>query len=192
MPCLSRQTKRDGHPRSAWRDAGDDRRPRLWRKPVQPRTDALRQPGSSFKPYVYLTALMTGKFKPSTIVVDAPICLGNWCPHNYKNSYAGRLPLVEALARSLNTVAVRLSVAIGEADSVPGHNNIFEQPNAAAPRSSKRADDGTDHATARHGLLADWRRRSHGDRSCFGYCTSPMAACVHRLIRGGDYNSAAK
>ena len=64
-------------------------------------TDALRQPGSSFKPFVYLTALMTGKFKPSTIVVDAPICLGNWCPHNYKNTYAGRLPLIEALARSL-------------------------------------------------------------------------------------------
>ncbi|HEX3496349.1 MAG TPA: PBP1A family penicillin-binding protein [Methylocella sp.] len=88
--------------------------------------DALRQPGSSFKPFVYLTALMTGKFKPSTIVVDAPICIGNWCPHNYKNSYAGHLPLVEALAHSLNTVAVRLSVAIGEADSVPGHNNTFE------------------------------------------------------------------
>ena len=89
-------------------------------------TDALRQPGSSFKPFVYLTALMTGKFKPSTIVVDAPICIGDWCPHNYKNSYAGHLPLVEALAHSLNTVAVRLSVAIGEADPVPGHNNIFE------------------------------------------------------------------
>jgi penicillin-binding protein 1A len=89
-------------------------------------TDALRQPGSSFKPFVYLTALMTGKFKPSTIVVDAPICIGNWCPHNYKNTYAGHLPLVEALAHSLNTVAVRLSIAIGEADSVPGHNNTFE------------------------------------------------------------------
>jgi len=89
-------------------------------------TDALRQPGSSFKPFVYLTALMTGKFKPSTIVVDAPICIGDWCPHNYKNSYAGHLPLVEALARSLNTVAVRLSVAIGEANPVPGHNNIYE------------------------------------------------------------------
>ena len=89
-------------------------------------TDALRQPGSSFKPFVYVTALMTGKFKPSTIVVDAPICIGNWCPHNYKNSYAGHLPLVEALARSLNTVAVRLSVAIGEAVPVPGHNNMFE------------------------------------------------------------------
>ncbi len=89
-------------------------------------TDALRQPGSSFKPFVFLTALMTGKFKPSTIVVDAPICIGDWCPHNYKNSYAGHLPLVEALAHSLNTVAVRLSVAIGEAFPVPGHNNIFE------------------------------------------------------------------
>ena len=89
-------------------------------------TDALRQPGSSFKPFVYLTALMTGKFKPSTIVVDAPICIGNWCPHNYKNTYAGHLPLVEALAHSLNTVAVRLSVAIGEAYPVPGHNNVFE------------------------------------------------------------------
>ena len=89
-------------------------------------TDALRQPGSSFKPFVYVTALMTGKFKPSTIVVNAPICLGNWCPHNYKNSYAGHLPLVEALARSLNTVAVRLSVAIGETVPVPGHNNMFE------------------------------------------------------------------
>ncbi len=89
-------------------------------------TDALRQPGSSFKPFVYLTALMTGKFKPTTIVVDGPICIGNWCPHNYKNKYAGSLPLVTALAHSLNTVAVRLSIAIGEADSVPGHNNVFE------------------------------------------------------------------
>jgi penicillin-binding protein 1A len=90
-------------------------------------TDALRQPGSSFKPFVYVTALITGKFKPSTIVVDAPICIGNWCPHNYKNSFAGRVPLVTALARSLNTVAVRLSVDIGKAYSVPGHNNTWDE-----------------------------------------------------------------
>ncbi|SFK22456.1 transglycosylase domain-containing protein [Methylocapsa palsarum] len=89
-------------------------------------TDALRQPGSSFKPFVYLTALMTGKYKPTTIVVDAPICIGNWCPRNYKGSYAGSLPLITALAKSLNTVAIRLSIGIGEADSVPGHNNTFE------------------------------------------------------------------
>ncbi|MDQ6702103.1 MAG: PBP1A family penicillin-binding protein, partial [Pseudomonadota bacterium] len=89
-------------------------------------TDALRQPGSSFKPFVYLTALMTGKFKPSTIVVDAPICIGNWCPHNYKNSYAGHLPLVNALARSLNTVAVRLSIAIGDGSPKAGRAKIVE------------------------------------------------------------------
>ncbi len=89
-------------------------------------TDALRQPGSSFKPFVYLTALMTGKFKPSTIVVDAPICIGNWCPHNYKNSYAGHLPLVNALARSLNTVAVRLSIAIGDGSPKVGRAKIVE------------------------------------------------------------------
>ena len=46
-------------------------------------TDALRQPGSSFKPFVYTTALLTGKFTPTTIVIDAPICIGNWCPQNY-------------------------------------------------------------------------------------------------------------
>jgi penicillin-binding protein 1A len=89
-------------------------------------TDAQRQPGSSFKPFVYVTALRTGKFKPSTIVVDAPVCIGNWCPKNYRGSFAGKVPLETALARSLNTVAVRLSIEIGKADPVPGHNNIFE------------------------------------------------------------------
>jgi penicillin-binding protein 1A len=90
------------------------------------RAVAARQPGSSFKPFVYLTALLTGKFHPNTVVLDAPICIGDWCPHNFGNTYAGAIPLVGALTHSLNTVAVRLSVAIGEAYPVPGHNNIFE------------------------------------------------------------------
>jgi penicillin-binding protein 1A len=89
-------------------------------------TEALRQPGSSFKPFVYLTALMTGKFKPSTIVVDGPVCIGNWCPHNYGGTYMGSVPLITALTHSLNTVAVKLSIAIGEADSKPGHNNVWD------------------------------------------------------------------
>ena len=45
-------------------------------------TDALRQPGSSFKPFVYATAMMNG-FTPKSVVADAPICIGNWCPKNY-------------------------------------------------------------------------------------------------------------
>ena len=77
-------------------------------------TDALRQPGSSFKPYVYLTALMSGRFKPQTLISGASLCLGTWCPHNYNDETAGKLPLVNALAMSLNTVAVRLSIEIGD------------------------------------------------------------------------------
>ncbi|MFS8038845.1 transglycosylase domain-containing protein [Xanthobacter sp. AM11] len=75
-------------------------------------TDALRQPGSSFKPFVYTVALMNG-MKPSTIVQDAPICLGNWCPQNYGRSYMGSITLKTALQHSLNTVAVRLAERFG-------------------------------------------------------------------------------
>ncbi len=75
-------------------------------------TDALRQPGSSFKPFVYTVALMGG-MKPTTMVQDAPICLGNWCPQNYGRSYMGSITLQTALQHSLNTVAVRLAERFG-------------------------------------------------------------------------------
>src|SRR5262249_59075993 len=74
--------------------------------------DALRQPGSSFKPYVYATALANG-FKPTSIVVDAPICLGNWCPQNYGHHYGGAMTLTQAITHSINTLAGRLSIAVG-------------------------------------------------------------------------------
>jgi penicillin-binding protein 1A len=76
----------------------------------------MRQPGSSFKPYVYATALMNG-FTPSTMVVDGPVCLGNWCPKNYSGGYRGRMPLIMALTRSINTIAVKLSIAVGKGKS---------------------------------------------------------------------------
>jgi penicillin-binding protein 1A len=88
-------------------------------------TDAMRQPGSSFKPYVYATALEHG-LKPTSIVVDSPICLGNWCPHNYGGSYRGAMPLITALTHSINTVAVRLSVIVGDGNPKLGRSRIIK------------------------------------------------------------------
>src|ERR1700744_4152850 len=75
-------------------------------------TDAYRQPGSSFKPYVYSTALMNG-FTPKSIVVDGPVCIGNWFPHNYGHSYSGAVTLTQSITRSINVVPVKLSIALG-------------------------------------------------------------------------------
>ena len=75
-------------------------------------TGALRQPGSSFKPYVYATAMMNG-FNPQSVVRDAPICIGDWCPRNYSGRYRGAVTLTTALVKSINTIPVRLAQAIG-------------------------------------------------------------------------------
>ena len=88
-------------------------------------TDALRQPGSSFKPYVYATALENG-FKPSSIVVDAPICLGNWCPQNYGRSYAGSVTILTAITKSINTIPIRLSLALGNGNAKAGRVKIVK------------------------------------------------------------------
>ncbi|HEV7339064.1 MAG TPA: PBP1A family penicillin-binding protein [Bosea sp. (in: a-proteobacteria)] len=78
-------------------------------------TSSLRQPGSSFKPYVYAAAMSAGLYKPTTIVTDRPVCIGNWCPNNYGRSYSGSMPLTVALAKSINTIPVQMSIAIGRA-----------------------------------------------------------------------------
>jgi len=88
-------------------------------------TDAMRQPGSSFKPYVYATALMNG-FKPSSVVVDGPVCIGNWCPHNYGNGYSGSMTLIQALTHSVNTIAVKLSIAVGNGNAKVGRAKIVK------------------------------------------------------------------
>lgn len=74
--------------------------------------DALRQPGSSFKPFVYMTAFLNG-YSLASVVPDAPVSIGNWSPRNYSRGYAGPITLKEALTRSINTVPVRLSIAVG-------------------------------------------------------------------------------
>jgi penicillin-binding protein 1A len=73
---------------------------------------AKRQPGSAFKPFVYLTALERG-LTPDTVREDKPVALKAWKPENYSREYHGPVTLTQALALSLNTVSVRLTLEVG-------------------------------------------------------------------------------
>lgn len=75
-------------------------------------TQAHRQPGSSFKLFVYLAALENG-FTPQSDVLDEPITVEKWQPKNYNGKYEGAVSLREAFSQSINTVAVRLSETVG-------------------------------------------------------------------------------
>ena len=75
-------------------------------------TTAKRQPGSAFKPFVYLAALERG-LTPDSVRDDAPITIKGWNPENYSRDYRGPVTLRDALALSLNTVAVRLCLEVG-------------------------------------------------------------------------------
>lgn len=70
-------------------------------------TQAVRPPGSSFKPFVYATAVYKG-WSPNDPIEDTPFSIGTWKPRNYGNKYRGTLPLYKALALSSNVAAVRL------------------------------------------------------------------------------------
>jgi penicillin-binding protein 1A len=73
---------------------------------------AKRQPGSAFKPFVYLAAMEKG-LKPTDLREDAPISVKGWNPENYERGYLGPVTLTKALSMSLNTVAVRLCLEVG-------------------------------------------------------------------------------
>ncbi len=80
-------------------------------------TQALRQTGSAFKPFVYATALELG-YSPNDLVLDAPFCMqivgsGQWCPKNYTNKHYGQVTLTRALRDSLNVPAVKISEKVG-------------------------------------------------------------------------------
>jgi penicillin-binding protein 1A len=80
-------------------------------------TQALRQTGSAFKPFVYAAALDLG-YSPNDLVDDSPYCLnipgsGEWCPRNYTNRFYGKVTMTDALQRSLNIPAVKISEFVG-------------------------------------------------------------------------------
>ena len=74
--------------------------------------NAHRQPGSAFKPFVWLMALENG-MTPADMVLDAPVRIGNWQPEDFEHEYRGEITLDEALAQSINTVSVRLLTRFG-------------------------------------------------------------------------------
>ena len=84
------------------------------RSPFNRATQALRQPGSTFKLFVYLAALKSG-MTPETMVDDTPITTGEYRPANYGGTYRGRITLKQAFAASSNVVAVRLYHQLGGA-----------------------------------------------------------------------------
>src|SRR5438067_2864760 len=86
-------------------------------------TQAQRQPGSAFKPFVYLAGLEAG-LRPQDRFVDAPIRVGNWQPHNYTNRYQGEMSLAEGLAQSINTIAVQVAQRAGIANVIATANRL--------------------------------------------------------------------
>jgi penicillin-binding protein 1A len=75
-------------------------------------TQAERQTGSSFKPYVYTAAIEDGA-KPTDIIVDGPVSFGSYTPHNYENDYKGAMTLLNAFAESRNIPALKLAARVG-------------------------------------------------------------------------------
>ncbi|MBC8037084.1 MAG: penicillin-binding protein 1A [Rhizobiales bacterium] len=75
-------------------------------------TKAMRQPGSAFKPFVYLAAVEQG-YESRSVEVDEPIRIGDWEPENYKQKYLGEVTLKKAMALSLNAIAIKLASHVG-------------------------------------------------------------------------------
>jgi penicillin-binding protein 1A len=78
-------------------------------------TEAKRQPGSAFKPFVYLAAMESPQLglTPWSVRVDRPYRVGNWSPQNYDGGYRGAMPIISAFAKSVNTIAVQLGEEVG-------------------------------------------------------------------------------
>ena len=149
---------------------------------------AKRQPGSAFKPFVYLTALEHG-LTPDTVREDGPIVVKGWKPENYEHEYMGPVTLTQALANSLNTVSVRLTLEFGPAAVIRtayrlGISSLLE-PNASIALGTSEVSP----LELRLRLRAVRQRRLRGLAACRSSgCVQPTA---RRFTRGRRRRSAA-
>ena len=97
---------------------------------------SLRQPGSAFKPFVFLAALESG-YTPDSVAYDGPTTVAGWSPRNYTGVYQGEISLRDALAQSINTVAARLAAEVGPwrvvrtARRLGIHSRLHDNPSIA-------------------------------------------------------------
>lgn len=125
-------------------------------------TQALRQPGSAFKTFVYLTALESG-FDPDDMIEDKPIVVGKWKPENYNKKYHGKVSLSEAFKQSLNLATIDLSEKISKKEIIKlahkmGISSPIENSAAMTLGSSevKIIDMAVAYSTIANGGFANW------------------------------------
>ncbi|HEY2446266.1 MAG TPA: PBP1A family penicillin-binding protein [Rhizomicrobium sp.] len=103
------------------------------RSPFNRATDALRQPGSAFKPFVYLAAFEHGR-KADDVMNDGPVNIRGWRPRNYEGRYEGAVTLTRAFAKSSNAVAAQLTEEVGpSAVAATAHRLGIASPLATVP-----------------------------------------------------------
>jgi penicillin-binding protein 1A len=91
--------------------------------PFNRATQARRQPGSSFKLFVYLAAFRAG-LTPDSPVMDAPVVMGRWRPQNYDQRYRGRISVRDAVAHSSNSVAIQVAERVGRQNVIQAARDL--------------------------------------------------------------------
>ncbi len=146
-------------------------------------TQALRQPGSAFKPFVYLAALAAG-LTPTSTVVDQPIRIGNWSPRNYSGGYRGRMTLTNALKRSINTIAVQLGQRVGIQRIIDVAHQVGLQ---AELRSNASMPLGTNEVTVLD-LTGAYATFANGGRQSTPYAVLEIARPNGEIIYSREQN----
>ena len=151
--------------------------------------DAHRQAGSAWKPFVYLTALEAGR-TPDVIVIDEPVTINGWSPHNFEPEFLGSITLEQALAHSINTVAARLADEVGRENvaAVAHRLGIVSQVNTdpamalgttlVTPLEMAQAYDVFGNGGYRVAAYGIERIRTNGGQVLFQHRSPPYAQAV--------------